>query len=887
MRTKAEKPRTSRRWLAAALLLAACVGSTLGAWAVAVHRRHRQAQEVSAPAGPDDFATALGLVQRLAEPPPPDPPSSPPVYPPPRSGPEVRRVSYTREVRPILENACFGCHGSDARTRKGGLRLDARGHAVRSAIVPGDAARSLLLQKVACSEADGRMPPAASGKPALTGAQIDLLRRWIDQGALYQEHWAFVPPVRPAVPAVRNRQWVRNPIDAFIVAEHEKHGLTPAPEADRRTLLRRLSYDLTGLLPTPAEVEAFASSPPGAYEEWVDKLLDSPHFGERMAVLWLDLVRYADTDGYSGDAQRSVWPYRDWVINAFNRNLPFDQFTIRQLAGDLVPGATRQDLVASGYNRLLMTSNEACANEQERRAQYQADRVRNVSTVWLGLTLGCAECHDHKFDPLTARNFYRLGAFFADVQENGVGKPEPTPMLTPAQEEVLAWHDRRLRRIEDRLRNLPGLEPAVQDLDRRAAEETAKGKDLPTEVLAALQTKAADRTPEQVRVLLWHLQPDVPDLKLTLVDLGATQFLRQLFLNSFPVTLTTRSGPRRVVRVLHRGNYLDQSGEVVGPGLPEVLSGGYPLGDEPTRLELAKWLVAADNPLVPRVFVNHLWRIAFGKGLVATPEDFGTRGSPPTHPELLDWLAVEFREGGWNVKAMLRRLVTSSTYRQSSLVPAAERQRDPKNVWLARQDSWRFEAEFVRDSALAAAGLLVDKVGGPSVSPYQPDGFWVDKFYVTSQGEDQHRRGLYTFWSRNYLHPAMQLFDAPPRRTCCAERSRSATPLQSLVLLNDPSCVEAARVLACRVMRAAPPSDRLACAFRLTLAREPSPAESRVLEALYQRHLEEFRRDRDRAIALTSTGQAPGAPDLDVAEWAAWTSVVRAILNLHETVTRY
>jgi hypothetical protein len=885
MRTKAEKLHKGRRWLAVALLLAAV--PALRTWAVGVHRRHRQARQVPAPAVSDDLAAALRLVQRLSLPPPPEPPPSPPVFPPPRSGPEVRRVSYTREVRPILEDNCFGCHGPDARTRKGGLRLDARGHAVRSAVIPGDAARSLLLKKVACSEAAGRMPPPDSGKPALAAAQIELLRRWIDQGAPYQEHWAFVPPVRPAVPAVRKRQWVRNPIDAFIAAGHEKHGLTPAPEADRRTLLRRLSYDLTGLLPTPAEVDAFASSPPEAYEEWVDRLLNSPHFGERLAVLWLDLVRYADTDGYSGDAQRSVWPYRDWVVNAFNRNLPFDQFTIRQLAGDLVPGATPQDRIASGYNRLLMTSDEACANEQERRAQYQADRVRNVSSVWLGLTLGCAECHDHKFDPLTARNFYRLGAFFADVQEKGVGKPEPTPMLTPAQEEVLAWHDRRIRRLEDKLRNLPGLEQAIGDLDRRAEAEAARGKEFPAEVLSAVLTKAAERTPEQVRTLLWYFEPDVPDLKLTLVDLGMTRIVRQLFANKFPLTLTTRSGPRRVVRVLRRGNYLDQSGEVVGPGLPEVLSGGYPLGDQPTRLDLAEWLVAADNPLVARVFVNHLWRIAFGKGLVATPEDFGTRGSPPTHPELLDWLAVEFRESGWNIKAMLRSIVTSSAYRQGSLVPAAERERDPKNVWLARQDSWRFEAEFVRDNALAVAGLLVRTIGGPSVNPYQPDGFWVDKAYVTSTGEDQYRRGLYVFWSRNYLHPALQLFDAPPRRTCCAERSRSATPLQSLEMLNDPSQVEAARVFACRVMREAPPSGRLAHSFRLALAREPTPAESRVLEALYERHLEEFRRDRDRAVALTSAGQAPGAPDLDVVEWAAWTSVARAILNLHETATRY
>jgi hypothetical protein len=889
MAAKVEKLRKGR--LAAVLLLAAAVGLALGTWAVIVHKHHRNRRH-DPPGESTDLAAVVRRLTLLA------PPLRPPpactqdatalVLSPESDRHQVRRIDYTREVKPILSEACFGCHGPDGKSRKAGLRLDTRAHAVKSAIVPGDASRSLLVQKVCSGDEAARMPPPACGKHALKAAQVEVLRQWIDQGALYQEHWAFVPPVRPAVPAVRNPAWVRNPIDAFIAAGHDKQGLSPAPQADRRTLLRRLCYDLTGLLPAPDAGEAFEQGPPEAYEEWVDRLLASPHFGERLAVLWLDLVRYADTDGYSVDAPRSVWLYRDWVINAFNRNLPFDQFTIRQLAGDLVPGSPPQDRIASGYNRLLMTSQEMCANEEERRAQYLADRVRNVSSAWLGLTLGCAECHDHKFDPLTARNFYRLGAFFADIQEKGVGVQETTLLLDPVRDALLLWHDTLIRRLEDRLLELPGVEQAAKELQARPAVTGEPGKEVPPAVLAALAVPGPERDPDQVRALLWYFQPDIPGLKPFLVALTLTHLSRQaLFKDASPGTLTTVSGRRRVVRVLRRGNFRDRSGEVVGPGLPEVLSGGYALGENPTRLDLAKWLVASDNPLVARVFVNHLWRIAFGKGLVATPEDFGTRGSPPSHPELLDWLAVEFRESGWDVKALLRLLVTSSAYRQASLVCAEERQRDPRNLWLARQDSVRFEAEFLRDNALAAAGLLARRLGGPSVAPYQPDGFWIERPYLPSVGDEQHRRGLYTLWCRNYLHPALQLFDAPPRRVCCAERSRSATPLQSLGLLNDPSFTEAARALACRLLREAQPPERLGYAFRLTLAREPDSAERRVLEDLYERHLAEFCRDRDKAAALTSVGQAPSAPDVDVAEWAAWTSVVRVILNLHETVTRY
>ena len=646
---------------------------------------------------------------------------------------------------------------------QGGAAAGHACHAVRAAIVPGDSARSPLLKKACSPDPSVQMPPPASKKPALTPEQIDLLRRWIDEGALLPGPLGLLPAgaargprgAQPGLGAQPHRRLHRRRArEAGVDARGRGRPADPAAPP----LLRPDRPAARA-----AEVEAFVHAPPEAYEAWVDRLLASEHFGERMAVLWLDLVRYADTDGYSVDDVRSVWPFRDWVIRAFNRNLPFDQFTIRQVAGDLVPGSTPEDRVASGYNRLLMTSNEGCANEDERRAQYQSDRVRNLSSVWLGLTMGCAECHDHKFDPLTTRSFYRLGAFFADVQEKGVGRPEPTRMLTPAQEEFLAWHDQRIRSLEDRVATLPGVEETLKDLKRRVEVESAQGQDPPLDILSALHEAAEKRTPHQVRLILEHFKPDLPELAPTLHLLRTFEFTRHYYLIRFPLTLTTESGSRRVVRVLRRGNYLDQSGEVVGPGLPEVLAGRYPLGDSPTRLDLAKWLAARDNPLVARVFVNHLWRIAFGKGLVSTPEDFGTRGSPPTHPELLDWLAVEFMDSGWDVKAVLRTIVTSSAYRQASLVGPEDRKRDPKNAWLARQNSFRFEAEFVRDNALACAGLLVRKVGGPSVFPYQPDHFAAGKLYFPSLAEEQYRRGLYTFWSRNFLHPAMQLFDAPPR----------------------------------------------------------------------------------------------------------------------------
>jgi hypothetical protein len=800
-------------------------------------------------------------------------------------------IDYNREIQPLLSDRCFACHGPDAGQRQAGLRLDRRLEAVR-ALAPGNAPKSRLLGRISSLEPDEVMPPPDAHKAPLTPEQIALFRRWIDQGAPYEPHRALRPPTRPTPPAVMRSNWVRNPIDAFLAAEQEKRGLTPAAEADRVTLLRRLSFDLVGLPPTPLELDAFVhDASPDAYEKVVDRLLASPHYGERMAVAWLDLVRYADTDGYSLDSHRDVWPYRDYVIDAFNRNLSFRTFTIQQIAGDLLPAATPQDRIASGYNRLLMTAREGCADPREYKARYAADRVRNLASVWLGLTLGCAECHDHKFDPFPQRDFYRLAAFFADVQETSVGPQEPTLFPSPKQAP-------RLREVEARLAaakaeyqcSPPGLAEGRARWEARVQREGVAA--LPDEVAAALTLLPTQRGPNEEKAIDAHYRSISPELEKERKRLEQVQEERKALVETIPCTLVAVSGPPRPVRLLKRGDWTDESGEIVTPGLPAALSPPFPPRGEGvkrmSRLDLARWLTASNNPLVARVFVNRLWKIAFGRGIVATPEDFGSQGAAATHPELLDWLAVEFVESGWDVKRMLRLIVTSSAYRQESRIEAAARERDPENHWLARQNRFRLDAEFVRDNALAVSGLLCPRIGGRSVKPVQPDDYWAPRFtekvYHPDRGEEGRRRGLYTYWCRNYLHPALSIFDAPPRQVCTAERGSSATPLQALALLNDPAQGEAARAFARRILTESGPTlyDRLDHAYRLALSRGVKPAEEAILTALLEKHRAEFRQDQAAAERLTR-GEAP---PFDVAELAAWISAARAILNLHETITR-
>lgn len=805
-------------------------------------------------------------------------------------------VDYLRDIRPVLANSCYACHGPDEGQRKGKLRLDVRDEAVKKAIKPGKAAGSLLVDHITSKNPDEVMPPPSSKKPAVTPEQAKLIARWIDEGAKFDQHWAYVKPARPAAPQPANKGWVRNPIDAFVAQAHEKNGYKPAAEADRVAQIRRLSFDLTGLPPVYADVEAFVNDKsPDAYEKLVDRLLASTAFGERMAVMWLDVVRYSDTAGYHSDNHRDVWMFRDYVINSFNANKPFDRFTVEQIAGDLLTDVTSETRVASGYNRMLQTTEEGGAQAKEYTAKYAADRVRNTASAWLGATLGCAECHNHKYDPYTQRDFYRFAAFFADVREKAVGRQDQTPITTPKQDAELKKLDAEIARLQAELaKTTPELD-AAQAKWEETVKKDAKG--LPKPVADALKVEAAKRNDAQKLAIGTHFRTQVAkETEPKRKELAAVQAKKADLLTTIPTTLVSMTGPPRPVRILPRGNWLDDSGEEVKPDVPAFMGSVAPADAKAraTRLELAKWMASPDNPLTARVYVNRLWKIAFGQGLVKNLDDLGTQGTLPSHPELLDWLATEFIAKGWDTKAILRLMVTSNTYRQSSVAPKDVRERDPGNVWLARQNRFRLDAEFVRDNALAVSGLLVNKVGGPSAKPYQPAGFWSYLNFPTrewqnDQGENQYRRGLYTYWCRSFLHPSLFAFDAPTREECTNERPRSSTPLQALVLLNDPTYVEASRVFAERIMNMkqnGTTKDRLDWAFRQALSRGAKDAELSVLIPLVKKHLTEYRADKAAAERLLSVGFHPVPKDLDAAELAAWTSAARVILNLHETITR-
>jgi hypothetical protein len=804
-------------------------------------------------------------------------------------------VSYSRDIKPLLAGRCYACHGPDEGKRKAKLRLDVRDVAVKKAIKPGDSAHSPLVQRVGSTDPDEVMPPPHSKKASLSAPQVDLLRRWIDQGAKFDVHWAYVKPARPAPPAVKNAAWVHNPIDHFIAARHEQLGLQRAREADRVTLLRRLFFDLIGLPPTPQEVDLFVKdTAPDAYEKLVERLLESPHFGERMALYWLDLVRYADTGGYHSDNHRDVALFRDYVISAFNKNKRFDQFTIEQLAGDLLPEATTEQKVASGYNRLLMTTEEGGAQAKEYMAKYSADRVRNVSGVWLASTMGCCECHNHKFDPFLSREFYQLAAFFADVKEIAVGRQEQTPLPTPKQAEEVRKADHEIAEARAALERLtPEVEAGRAAWEKRLHDDPKARQGLPPQVVKALEVDPTKRTAAQRDLLVKHYRTIAPELAAVRQRLAQAEAHKQQLMQAIPQTLVTVSVPPRTMRVLPRGNWLDDSGDVVQPATPAFLPPLGVNGRRATRLDLARWLVSRDNPLTARVFVNRLWKLTFGQGLVKSADDFGTQGTLPSHPELLDFLAAEFMDSGWDVKHMLRLVVLSNTYRQSSAASRLLRERDPGNAFLARQGRFRLDAEMVRDNALAVSGLLVRKVGGPSVKPYQPAGYWSYMNFPTREwyhdkGEGLYRRGLYTYWCRTFLHPSLLAFDASTREECTAERPRSSTPLQALVLLNDPEYVEAARVFAEHIVRkgGADTSSRIRWAYKRALSRDPLPQESKVLEELLTRHRSQFKADPEAARKLIATGDAPVAADLDPAELAAWTSAARVLLNLHETIMR-
>ena len=821
-------------------------------------------------------------------------------------------VDFDRDIRPIFEARCVSCHGPEGR--KGGLLLTSRRDALlptdsgEPAIVPGDPKGSELVYRLESEDELDRMPPDGA---RLGASEVDRIRDWIARGAPWPGggdeglgHWAYEPPARPTLPEVDDPSWCRNAIDRFVLARLERAGLHPSPEADRETLIRRLSLDLTGLPPTPGEVDAFlGDARPGAYDRLVDRLLASPRYGERWATPWLDLARFADSNGFQRDGFRDVWPYRDWVIRAINEDRPFDEFTVDQVAGDLRPGATIDQRVATGFNRGNTVNVEAGVDQEENRINGVVDRVNTVATVWLGSTIACAQCHNHKYDPITQREYYRFFSYFnnspvetmfrtegdtAAIDFTGPTLELPLPPDLSARREELA--EVRRRRAEE-------MESLADRLlaDRRSWEEEVcadpdRMAGLPGPIRAILAIPESDRTEAQRTKIEEHLLSGHPEME------EARGALREL-----EARLEELEPPRSLVMVeleeprptfvMKRGNFLDPGPRVL-PGVPEVLH-PMPEGAPPDRLGLARWLVDPGNPLIGRVTVNRWWLAFFGRGLVTTPEDFGTQGAPPSHPGLLDWLAVEFVERGWSTKRVHRLIVSSSTYRQSSRITPELLERDPENALYARGARFRLDAETIRDNALAASGLLSEEMGGPPSYPPQPRDIWrvtgvVDNTYETSPGPDRYRRGVYTIWRRSAPYPSFVAFDATDRSQCLVQRSRTNTPLQALTLLNDPAYVEIARALAARVIADRPEDDlggRLDHAFRLCLARTPTPAEREALAEVYHRQRGRYADDPASASRLVGLGSGDGE-GVDVVEWAAWFGVANVLLNLDEMITR-
>ncbi len=1062
-------------------------------------------------------------------------------------------VDFSRDIRPLFSEHCFACHGPDERTRKADLRLDSREIALTWArsddpmIAPGRPDLSHLIERVTSSDAADVMPPPKQGKP-LSLEQINLLIRWVEEGAEWREHWAFRPPEAPDPPGIERSDWPAQPIDTFLLAGMEQAGLQPVPDADAATLLRRVTFDLTGLPPTPEEVDAFlADASPQAYDRVVDRLLSSPHYGERMAVNWLDLARYADTSGYHFDGVRFMWLWRDWVIRAFNDNKPYDTFTIEQLAGDLLPDATRDQRVATGFVRNNMTNDEGGADPDEYLNKYVADRVNTFGNVWLGLTVACAECHDHKFDPLRTKEYYQLYAFFHNVPEPGLDRirtDNPPPRLpVPTVDQAMRFVDAdfRLRdaekSLQDRTNELGETQekweretlaepPPAPDqgsiLARISFDDTleviTRGGALPALPSPATNVTTPGDGPRFIRddrpefvegrlgralkfdgrthldlgplvsfertnafsygawvrlqgsgailsqmgagperrgvdlfvndgrfeVQLAHRFPDDAIKVITRQKFEGDHWrhvlatydgsgratglrlyvdgrLRELeiekdalqgsFLHSGPWRIGARANdgfftgqiddvrihdrevsaedarlvafegflpilqqsrgqrteaqradllrfyrenyavdylraekalaearrgksdlvaaipttmimeemdPPRDTYLLVRGDFLTK-GERVFPATPEFLppirpaqvrnrpdrltiafSEDPPGADwTPDRLDLASWLFDPRHPLTARVTVNRYWAMFFGAGLLNTLNDFGAQGEWPSHPELLDWLAVRFRDGDptatppiapWDLKALVRSIVTSRAYRQSPVVEPHKLERDPYNRLLARGPRRPLDAEFIRDNALAVSGLLNPKIGGMSVKPYQPPGLWdgTDSVFVQDHGEDLYRRGLYVFWRRSAHYPSLAAFDAPNREVCTFLRQRTQTPLQSLVLMNDPAFVECARGLAQRVLREEPEDlqRRLTRAFRLALGRQPASDEIATLDRAYAQQLAGFEADPKAAELWLMVGESPVPEDLNPVELSALTAVANVLLNLNETITK-
>ncbi len=836
------------------------------------------------------------------------------------------KVDFKTDVQPILAKHCHECHGD--KKQKSGLRLDRKaaafqgGDSGKPSLRPGKPSESPLVQRLTTQNPDEVMPPKGD---RLTDAQVTLLRQWIEEGADWPDdgvasevkHWAYLKPVRPVVPAIHTRltQGRLNPIDSFVLERLQQEKLEPSPEADRTTLIRRVSLDLTGLPPTMEEVRAFLSDDGGnAYEKVVDRLLASPHYGEHWARPWLDLARYADTAGYESDNRRSMWPWRDWVVGALNRNMPFDQFTIEQIAGDMLPNATQEQRVATGFHRNTMNNNEGGTDDEEFRHEAVVDRVNTTMAVWMATTMSCAQCHNHKYDPLTMKEYYQMYAFLNNTAD--ADKPDERPTMKvfgAGQEKELARRRETMRTAEERWKealhrpettnafsawvmhasseatNAPATNSAAV-VSTEKSKRKAVGKASPEEIRKILTLNASERDEKQRAKLREHFELIAPELKPVRDELATARKAEKEFLDSIPsVSVMEELAKPRETRMLMRGSFLTK-GDTVTPGAPAVF---HPIDDSATnRLAFARWLVSTNNPLTARVVVNRLWEHIFGIGLVETSEDFGTQGEPPTHPKLLDWLAAEFMTQGWDVKAIQKAMVMSSTYRQSSRVTPELLQRDPYNRLLARGSRRRLEAEMLRDQALAVSGLLSRKVGGSPVMPAQPDGIWQvvysgDK-WETSKGEDRYRRGLYTFWRRTSPYPSMVSFDAPSREFCVVRRPRSNTPLQALTLLNDPVYMECAQALAMRILKegGSAANQRAEYGLHLCLARKANASEVRQLVALAEKELARFKLDTASAQKLVANAGEPKDESLDKAEWAAWTVVANVLLNLDEFVMR-
>jgi len=813
-------------------------------------------------------------------------------------------IEFNRDIRPILSDNCFYCHGPDKNHREADLRLDIREEAVAKAITPSKPMESKLIERILSQDSSEVMPPPESHKK-LTDKQKETLQKWIAEGAEYQLHWSYEKPIKASISANEN------PVDTLVRNRLQHLGMNQSQPADRRILIRRLFADLIGLPPTAEEVHAFVNdTSKDAYDKLVDRLLQNPHYGERMAIGWLDVVRFADTIGYHSDNPRNVWPYRDWVIKSFNDNKRFDRFTLEQLAGDLLPDADQSTRIGSAFNRLLLSTEEGGAQPKDYEQRMLTDRVRAVGAAWLGQTTGCAQCHDHKFDPITMRDFYSLGSFFADIQEPIIGKRDDGMAITNAEEDKkLAALDANLAKAKQEHEAIRSRFEAAQqqwesDISRYAVtlpelkeESTAnkEAKDRAKTVAKAIEKAPKDRKKNESDAIRDYFLSKGTTLFLEQREaLTKAQKERDSLYESFPKCLVSTIGKdKRTVRILPRGDWMDESGEAMKPSLPQYLTQAMPSDRELNRLDLANWLVSRDNPLTSRTVMNRLWKQFFGMGISKVLDDLGAQGEPPSNPKLLDWLACEFVDSGWDMKHMVRTIVTSATYQQSSIATPERLAADPNNRELARQSTFRLDAELVRDNALALSGLLTTKIGGPSAKPYQPEEYWDNlnfprRTYPADAGESQYRRGLYTWWQRSFLHPSMLAFDAPTREESCAERNRSNIPQQALVLLNDPTYVEAARAFALSLLgeKATTDAERIRRVWQRALQRDPTDSEHETIATLLRERRAAYREDPRAAEQLLKVGNAPIPDGSDLPEIAAWTHVTRVLLNLHETITR-